>query len=122
MCFRRLIDTDTAININGDVARDSGGKVYYVSGREETAQRLYILLSARKEGFIYDRELGSDIGLIDLNDSSAALKAEACARRALACMPSAEVTGAAVEGDNVTVFVSVDDEEYSISVRREAGE
>ena len=120
MCVRRRSDTDTAININGDVARDSGGRVYYVSGREETAQRLYILLSAKRGGFIYGRELGSGIGLVGLTDSDAALRVEAYARQALAGMPSAEVTGAAVANGEVTVFVAVDNEEYNITIRREA--
>ena len=112
-------DTDTAININGDLSRDSsGGGPYYVSGREETAQKLYILLSSRRGGFIYDRELGSDIGLIDTADSSASLRAEACARRALACMPEAEVTGVCVEENGITVLIAVGNEEYSITVRR----
>ena len=76
------------------------------------------MLSAQKGGFVFDRELGSDIALIDPADSRAALRAEACARQALACMPEAEVTGVCVEGGSITVLVSADGEEYSIRVRR----
>ncbi len=106
------------MGINGDLLRDSSGRPYFVSDRDETAQRLYILLSAKRGGFIYDRELGSDIGLIDPADSDASVRAEAYARRALACMPQAEVTGVCVEQNGITVFVTADGEEYGIRVRR----
>ncbi len=122
MSVWRWSSTDTAINLRGDVARDSSGKVHYVSGREEIQQRLYILLSAKKGKFIYDRSIGSGIWQTDPDDGDAVLRIEAYARQALSGMPEAEVTGAEIQDGQITVFAAVGDEEYSIIVRREEEE
>ena len=94
--------------------RKSGGLPYHIAGREELLQRMYILLSAKKGGFIYNRELGSRIGGISPSDAQAAAKAEAYARKALESVPYAEVTGANIDNNAVKVTVSVQGEDEAM--------
>lgn len=100
--------------------RKSGGLPYHIAGREELLQRMYILLSAKKGGFIYNRELGSRIGGISPSDAQAAAKAEAYARKALESVPYAEVTGANIDNNAVKVTVSVQGEDAEIELRGDA--
>lgn len=106
---------DCALNGSGDLAADERGLPYFVSGREELAQRLYIALSARKGGFLYDRELGSRLSETELTDGQ---QAAALAREALQPLPGAEVLDARLLDGQVTVRVSCDGEEFEIAVRR----
>lgn len=105
---------DTALSIGGDLAVDTRGMLYYVSGREEICQQIYILLSAKKGAFIYNRELGSRIS------GSPALSAEqaaALAREALRTIPRAEVLSAEFEDGDLTVRVGYGGEVLVINVR-----
>ena len=101
--------------------RKSGGLPYHIAGREELLQRMYILLSAKKGGFIYNRELGSRIGGIIPSDAQAAAKAEAYARKALESVPYAEVTGANID-NNTPVLYGGSTRSYDIETQEEKSE
>lgn len=103
------------MSINGDILVDDSGNLCLLSGREEIKQRLYIMLSARRGGFVYDRELGSELCDASLTDSD---NAAALARKALSRMPEAEVTGVDISGDLLCVSVVYEGYLYNINVRR----
>lgn len=109
---------DTAICLDGDFAVDDQHRLCRITGKAELAQQLYIRLSAVRNGFWYDRKLGSGIAQVDLNATDAVQKIEAEARKALADMAQAEVTGVQISGGTVTVFVCCRGEEFSIDIRR----
>ena len=113
----RWIDTDTKLSLTGDLAKSYDGRPYHISGRDELEQKMYILLSARKGAFIYDRELGSRIYEIDTESPDAVTETEAQARNALAVIPQAEVTGVQINNGAVTVFVNCGGEEFEIVPR-----
>ena len=84
---------DTALNISGDISP------YTISETDELKQRLYIALSAKKGGFIYDRELGSDIFAVDLSEPDCINKIEVFASKALSDISNAEVIGVVAESN-----------------------
>ena len=105
---------DTALSISGDLALDSREMPYFVSGTEEVRQRLYIMLSATKGGFIYNRELGSRLSQEEPADNA---QAEALAREALSALPDAEVISAVIFDGELTVRIRYEGEELIINVR-----
>lgn len=60
---------DTAIK-NGDFSVNETGKIYTISGMEETLQRCRILLGIRKGEFCYNQNLGSSIYLLKADDEN----------------------------------------------------
>ncbi|MEE0931360.1 MAG: hypothetical protein UIM53_10195 [Acutalibacteraceae bacterium] len=60
---------DTAIK-NGDFNVDETGKIYAISGMEETLQRCRILLETRQGEFCYNQKLGSNIHLLKADDKN----------------------------------------------------
>lgn len=111
---------DTAIRYTGDFAVDVNERPYFITGQDERRQQLYWRLSMVRGGSLYDRTTGSDLSAIDLSRADAVLQAEAQARKALADLPGAEVTGVSLENGTLTVFVQWDGQDYEIPVRREA--
>ncbi len=109
---------DAKIGTDGDLVVDESGRLCCVSGKEELYQRMYLRLAAVRGGFLYDKSFGSDIGTIDLTKEDAVLMIEAMARRALAEIRDAEVTGAVIEEQAVTVFVSCQGDEFAIEIKR----
>ncbi|MBQ3929287.1 MAG: hypothetical protein II711_04260 [Clostridia bacterium] len=107
---------DTALHISGDFEQ-SGDEVLTVSGIQEIRQQVYIMLSAHKGAFIYDRELGSDIGKVDLSSENCIEEVEACARAALADVEGAEVVGVTIDDGAVWVSVVVQDTVFEVQVR-----
>ena len=83
---------------------------------EEIYQKLYILLSARKGGFIYDRQLGSDIFQVDVSQPECIPLIESKARNALSGFPEAEIVGVTAENTDICVSVQIDDEIYEIDI------
>ncbi len=112
---------DTALSRSGDFFLNARQEMEPLTGREEQRQRLYLLLSARRGGFLYDKCFGSSIFQVDLQQSDALLQIEARAREALDCLPDAEVTGVSAEPDGIHVFVLKDNVNYDIGIRREEG-
>ncbi|MBQ9461763.1 MAG: hypothetical protein IJU51_07620 [Clostridia bacterium] len=108
---------DMKLGLHGDMEINSMGLPYHIAGMEELIQRIYVLLSARKGGFIYNRELGSGISEVSPDDPQAVPKIEACARKALESIPEAEVTGAAINDGQITVTVSLTGIDIEIIVR-----
>lgn len=108
---------DTALNINGDIALSELGKPYRISGKDEIQQQLYILLSAKKGGFIYDRELGSDIFTVDLSALNCLSEIEAKARQALTDFPTAEIVGVSIDNGTISLSIELDNELYEIELR-----
>lgn len=104
------------MSINGDILVDDNGNICLLSDKEEIKQRLYIMLSARLGGFIYDRELGSELPDASLTDSD---QVAALARKALCRMPEAEVTGVEISDDSLFISVEYEGNVYDINVRRE---
>ena len=108
---------DTALDISGDFASYGDEGIYFISGNDELKQRLYILFSAVKGGFIYDRELGSGIS----REVNAVPEIESLAREALESVPEAEVVGAEINGGEITVTVMIGGTETDIILRRGDG-
>ncbi len=108
---------DTAIETNGDFAKDTNGAAYSIFGIDEIKQKIYILLSARLGEFIYDRNLGSKIYNIDLSLPTAKNDIIAQARKTLCSIPEVEVTGAEISGEDVTVQVKIEQQVYNIELR-----
>lgn len=111
------MNLDTGLNINGDFDTGADGKIYRISGEEETRQKLYILLSARAGKFIYDRELGSGIFGADIQNADCTERIEAQARKALDKTAGAEVVGVVVDNGTVYVSVELDGKVYDIELR-----
>ncbi len=101
---------DTALNISGDISP------YTISETDELKQRLYIALSAKKGGFIYDRELGSDIFSVDISEPDCINKIEAFARKALSDISNAEVIGVVAESNSICIGVETDSGIYDITI------
>ncbi len=108
---------DTALHISGDLAVDDNGQPYRIAGEEAVRQQLYILLSARKGAFLYDRALGSDIFQIDLSAPDCIPLIEAKARHALAGLPDTEIAGVTVEEGIITVHVLRNQIIYEVILR-----
>ena len=53
--------------IDGDYAIDNLGRFIVSSGIDEIIERALIRLKVKKGSFIYDKELGSELYLVDLN-------------------------------------------------------
>lgn len=109
---------DTALNINGDFEKDENGMAYRIFGKDEIKQKAYILLSARLGAFIYNRELGSEIYKIDINQDDAVQKITAQARKTLADIPQIEVIGAEIVNGQVIVSININDENYAVTLRK----
>ena len=108
---------DMKLGLHGDMEINSLGLPFHIAGFEELVQRIYVLLSAKKGGFIYNRELGSSIDSVSPEDPQAVPKIEAFARKALESIPEAEVTGAAINDGGITVMVSLSGIDIEIFVR-----
>ena len=106
---------DCALSSSGDLAADSSGLPFLVSGREEIAQQLYIALSAKKGCFLYDRELGSRLGESETISEEQAL---ALARDALRPVGGAEVLWVRIQNGQITVCVLAGGEQFEVGVRR----
>ena len=70
------------------------------------------MLSAHRGEFIYDRELGSGIHLIDKNQENAAGLVEISAREALKEFPFCEVKSAEVSEEKIRVKTEIYGKEY----------
>ena len=73
---------DTAL-FNGDFLCDSRGFPIKISGVNEILQRILIRLSVEKGKFIYDRNLGSELHKLDINEGNANARALSLVREAL---------------------------------------
>ena len=62
---------DMKLGLHGDMEINSLGLPFHIAGFEELVQRIYVLLSAKKGGFIYNRELGSGIDSVSPEDPQA---------------------------------------------------
>lgn len=104
---------DTMLSLNGDFKTDSHGRAYLSDHTEELLQKIYILLSAKKNQFIYNRTLGSEI---QTQISEEKILAEA--RNALRQIPEAEVLRIISENDELNIIIQINQQEYSVTVRR----
>ena len=82
---------DTAIS-GGDFAVGANGLPRLVSGREEILQRAYILLRVPVGSFCYEKELGSEIPLLE-QDGEFTLRAAEAAQEALRDLAGVTVSG-----------------------------
>ena len=112
---------DTALS-NGDFAEDKSGKMYRISGIEETLQRCKILLGIKRGSFCYNRNLGSDIDTLADDDEYLEGNALLLVREAL--LPIKQLTVKRVvpikDGNhlylNITVEVYQEIAEFEVSV------
>ena len=79
--------------------------------------RIYIMLSAHRGEFIYDRELGSEIHLIDKTQENAAELVEISAREALREFPYCEVKSAESYGEKIKIKMEIYGKEYDIELQ-----
>lgn len=93
---------DFRIN-NGDAVIDSAGKADSITGADELLQRAYICIAVKKGSFIYNRELGSEIYLLDKKDERLADKLFLVMNEALINCRGVEAEIKEINGDNVTV-------------------
>lgn len=76
---------DTALTGTGDFELDGRGMPYLLSGLAEMMQRVGLCLKIKKGSFPYDRELGSELYILNeqtqpLRDTASLLVKEAAAR------------------------------------------
>lgn len=69
---------------HGDNVKDSTGKLIKIEDTDVLFQRVLICIGAKKESFIYNRNLGSRLSEIDFNSDNAKEKAELIINEALA--------------------------------------
>lgn len=108
---------DTFLSVDGDLGIDSEGKPYLIDNEEELLQKVYILLSAKKEKFIYDRKFGSKINEVDISGENAADEISAMARDTLEVLPYAEVISAEISENTVIITVEINETEYDVILR-----
>lgn len=98
---------DTAIK-NGDFSANETGKIYTISGMEETLQRCRILLETRQGNFCYNKKLGSNIHLLKADDENLQGNALLLVKEAL--MPVTQVKVCNVEakvGEDLTILLTI---------------
>lgn len=69
--------------INGDAQPTPWGEYRYTSGLEEIAQRVILSAQIKKGSFIYNRNLGTDVSKLKVNDSKALKTAELLLKEAI---------------------------------------
>ncbi len=104
---------DTALDYHGDFLKDENGKGFLIDDEAELWQKVYLILSAKKGQFVYDRTLGSEIG----ENPQDTRKVEASARAALKILPFAEVQKVELNADGVVVTVSMNGKTKDMKVR-----
>lgn len=109
---------DTAI-LDGDFAKNSGGKIYFVNGMKETLQRCEILLKVRKGSFCYNRNLGSNLHLLQWHDDRLQGNALLLVKEALLPIPQVSVTSVLAKVINGTINLIIDIEAYGEKERLE---
>lgn len=80
------------------------------------AEKAYILLAGIKGGFLYDKELGSNIRAM-LKTACDAGALEAQARKALAMLPELEVREVSLENRNLAVIMNSDEGEFVLNIQ-----
>ena len=108
-----MADTDALIK-NGDIAVDSGGRYILISGDEVVLQQAYICVCAKLGGFVYNRELGSELYKKDFDDESYKEKVNLIMAQALADFPQVSAAVIAVRKPKISIRLSCND-----SVREE---
>ena len=81
---------DTAL-FNGDFLCDSRGFPITISGINEILQRILIRLSVKKGKFVYDKDLGSELYKLDINEENAEARALSLVREALSDIKNIKV-------------------------------
>ncbi len=97
---------DTAL-CNGDFAQNETGKIYTISGMEETVQRCKILLGIKKGSFCYNRNLGSNLDSLSTEDEYLSGNALLLVREALLPLKQVEVTNVIPFTRNGTLILAV---------------
>ena len=99
---------DTAL-INGDFAENETGKIYAVSGMEETIQRCKILLGIQQGSFCYNRKLGGNLQRLSPQDEYLDGNALLLVREALLPVRQVEVVSVVptVENDEICLSVTI---------------
>lgn len=96
---------DTMV-MDGDFATGAGGLPMAVTGLDELMNCVRLSLSLRQGKFPYNREIGSRLYTLDLQQEHAADRAAAMANEALLWLPGVRVTGAVIDGGALTFAVS----------------
>lgn len=109
---------DTAI-LDGDFAKNSSGKIYLVNGMKETLQRCEILLKIRKGSFCYNRNLGSNLHLLQLHDNNLQGNALLLVKEALLPVPQVSVTSVQTRVINGAINLIINIEAYGEKGRLE---
>ncbi|MEE0858627.1 MAG: histidine kinase [Acutalibacteraceae bacterium] len=81
---------DTALK-NGDFAKNESGKIYSISGMEETLQRCRILLTVKQGSFCYNRAFGNNLHTLSADDKNLQGNALLLVREALISIPQVQV-------------------------------
>ncbi|MBQ7522849.1 MAG: histidine kinase [Clostridia bacterium] len=99
---------DTAL-INGDFAENETGKIYAVSGMNETVQRCKILLGIQQGSFCYNRKLGGNLHLLSPQDEYLDGNALLLVREALLPVKQVEVVSVIplVQNENISLSVTI---------------
>lgn len=90
---------------------------YGISKISKMILGIYIMLTAHRGEFIYDRELGSEIHLIDKKQENAAGLVEISAREALKEFPFCEVKSAEVSEEKIRVKTEIYGKEYEFDLQ-----
>lgn len=88
---------------DGDSVIDSSGKAERITGEDELLQRAYICIAVKKGSFIYNRELGSEIHLLNKSDDRLADKLLLVMNEAIMDCKGVTVQIIKISGGKVTV-------------------
>ena len=81
---------DTAFK-DGDFAKNESGKMYLISGMEETLLRCRILLTVKQGSFCYNRTFGNNLHTLSADDENLQGNALLLVREALLSIPQVQV-------------------------------
>ena len=98
--------TDCALK-NGQPARDGSGRRIVLRGRDALIQRARISLTARKGGFVYNRELGSGLAA---SEELSVPSAQVLAEEALARFGNTSVRVLGISEGALTVRLTAEGE------------
>lgn len=101
---------------DGDAIKDSTGNFIEISDSDALFQRVLICIGVSLGGFIYDRNLGSEIRAVDLGSEYAKEKAELVINEALAKFENTYVKVLDI-GEALRLEITIGDESRTEEVR-----
>lgn len=110
---------DTALK-NGDFNVNETGKIYTISGMEETLQRCKILLETHQGNFCYNQKLGSNIHLLKADDENLQGNAMLLVKEALMSVTQVKVCNVeATVGEDLAILLTITISAYNETAKLE---